>query len=314
MSEPAQNDGVYVTVQQLNQLRSAARGYSLLPGQPARSVLTGKHGSRLRGRGLNFEELRQYFPGDDVRTIDWHVTARTRKPYIRVYSEERDRPLLLIVDQRPGMFFGSRRAMKSVAAAEAAALAAWRSLSVGDRVGGIVIGPAGLVEIRPHRSESRVRQLLGAIADANQQLRADSTSTVTLNQALERAARLVPHDGLVCVISDLSDADQESIRHMTTLQAHNDVFMAFVFDPLEGEIPAAGRLVAAAGTQRLEFDSSSRGLRDRYRDEFEKRLARLKDLSARRQVPWLAISAADDVVHQLREGLGGVASRRGRPK
>ncbi|MGD8898369.1 MAG: DUF58 domain-containing protein, partial [Acidobacteriota bacterium] len=102
-------------------LEYRAEGYSFLPRQPVHSVLAGRHASRMRGRGLNFEEIRGYLPGDDIRTIDWKVTARTREPHVRVYTEERDRPALLLVDQRQSMFFGSRRAMKSVVAAEVAA-------------------------------------------------------------------------------------------------------------------------------------------------------------------------------------------------
>ena len=113
MSEP----GVYVELDQLVRLQYRASGFSFLPRQPVHSLLAGRRGSRLRGRGLDFEEIRGYLPGDDIRTMDWRVTARTRKPHVRVYTEERDRPVLLVVDQRLGMFFGSRRAMKSVVAA-----------------------------------------------------------------------------------------------------------------------------------------------------------------------------------------------------
>ena len=102
--------------------------------QPIQSLLAGRHASRLRGRGLNFEEIRRYHPGDDVRQIDWKVTARTRKAHSRVYTEERERPNLLVVDQRVTMFFGSQVRMKSVVAAEAAALAAWRAVGVKDRL------------------------------------------------------------------------------------------------------------------------------------------------------------------------------------
>jgi len=103
MSEETLNsdDGVYCDVRDLARLKHRTQGFSLLPRQPITSILSGPHASRLRGRGLNFEELRRYFPGDDIRTIDWHVTARTRRPHVRVYTEERDRPLLLVVDQRP---------------------------------------------------------------------------------------------------------------------------------------------------------------------------------------------------------------------
>jgi ATPase family associated with various cellular activities (AAA)/Protein of unknown function DUF58 len=116
--------GVYADLTELVRMKFHARGFSFLPRQPVRSILAGRHASRLRGRGLNFEEIRRYLPGDDIRNMDWHVTARMRQPYVRVYTEERDRPVLLIVDQRQSMFFGSQRAMKSVVAAEVTALAA----------------------------------------------------------------------------------------------------------------------------------------------------------------------------------------------
>ncbi|ESQ98398.1 hypothetical protein F753_15980 [Stutzerimonas chloritidismutans AW-1] len=117
--------GAYVELSQLASLRLAADGLALLPRQPARSVLAGRHHAHLRGRGLSFEELRPYWPGDDARLIDWKVTARLRKPFVRLFAEERDRPLLLLVDQRMNQFFGSQRAFKSVVAAELAALAGW---------------------------------------------------------------------------------------------------------------------------------------------------------------------------------------------
>ena len=130
--------GVYVDLEHLIALEQRGRKVSLLPRQPVHSLLSGRYASRMRGRGLNFEEIRDYRTGDDVRSIDWKVTARLQSPHVRVFNEERDRQGLLIVDQRLSMFFGSRRAMKSVTAAEIAAVVAWRILNVGDRVGGIV--------------------------------------------------------------------------------------------------------------------------------------------------------------------------------
>jgi uncharacterized protein (DUF58 family) len=121
--------GVYADLSELVRLKFRSRRFSFLPRPSAHSILAGRHASRLRGRGLNFEEIRRYLPGDDIRNMDWRVTARMRKPHVRVYTEERDRPVLLIIDQRQSMFFGSRQAMKSVVAAEGAALAARRWLT-----------------------------------------------------------------------------------------------------------------------------------------------------------------------------------------
>src|SRR6201991_2800023 len=141
--------GVYVDLDDLLALEHRGRRVSFLPRQLVHSLLSGRYASRKPGRGLNFEEIRDYRPGDDVRSIDWKVAARLQTPHVRVFNEERDRQGLLVTDQRLSMFFGSRLAMKSVTAAEAAAIAAWRILGVGDRVGAIVFDDRGLAEFRP---------------------------------------------------------------------------------------------------------------------------------------------------------------------
>src|SRR5262245_28633626 len=125
--------GVYANLDALVKLQYHASGFSFLPRQPIRSLLAGRHASRLRGRGLNFEEIRRYQIGDDIRQIDLKATMRTRKTQSRVYTEERERTVLLLVDQRITMFFGSVLNMKSVTAAEAAAISAWRVLDQKDR-------------------------------------------------------------------------------------------------------------------------------------------------------------------------------------
>src|ERR1044072_9251684 len=135
MPETSKMPGVYVDLDELIALEQKGHKVSFLPRQPVHSLLSGRYASRMRGRGLNFEEIRDYRSGDDVRSIDWKVTARLAKAHIRVFNKKRDRQTLLGVDQRLPMFFGSQRSMKSVTAAEAAAISAWRVLGAGDRVG-----------------------------------------------------------------------------------------------------------------------------------------------------------------------------------
>lgn len=301
-------DGVYTTLDQLARLRYQARGFSFLPRQPIHSLLSGRHASRLRGRGLNFEELRRYQPGDDIRTIDWKVTARTSKTHTRVYTEERDRPVLLVVDQRLSMFFGSQRAMKSVAAAEAAALAAWRVVDAGDRVGAIVFNDADVVQIRPYRSRDHVMQILKAIAAQNQALGLDQTlvpNSAMLNRALTDAVRAVTHDYLICLISDFNGADAETRRLMTRLSRHNDVMVAFIYDPLETALPKAGRLTLSDGQQQLAIDSNSAALRQRYQNQFQARLTAGQTILLKQDVPLLQLTTAAAVTTQLRQLLGG---------
>jgi len=299
--------GVYADRDELMRLRFKASGFSFLPRQPIHSVLSGRHASRLRGRGLNFEELRSYLRGDDPRHIDWKVMARTGKPHVRVYTEEKDRTVWLLVDQRITMFFGSRRRMKSVVAAEAAAVAAWRVLSQGDRVGALVFDDHDIQVIEPLRSEQRVAQILDCIIEKNHALNARSgiePNPMMFNRVLRQACELVRHDSLVSVVSDGAGINSETRRYVTRLTAHNDVLFAFIYDPLEQALPDAGRLTFTDGQTQVELNTAERKLREAYRADFEQRIRRMGDTSRRHSIPLLAVHTAAPVLDQVRGQLG----------
>ena len=288
-------------------LRFKASGFSFLPRQPIHSILSGRHASKLRGRGLNFEELRNYLPGDDTRNIDWKVTARTREPYIRVYTEEKDRTVWLLVDQRISMFFGSRWKMKSVVAAEAAAAAAWRVLSQGDRVGAVIFDDSDLVVVPPHRSEERVAQILKQVVVKNHALNAKSGTEPgpgMLNKALKRVAALARHDCLICLIGDGTGIDEDTRKYVTRLTEHNDVLSVFIYDPLEQSMPEAGRLVFSDGLSQLEFNTGDRALREAFSRDFEQRVERMRATSRRHAIPLLPVHTAAPVLEQVRADLG----------
>ena len=306
------DQGICVDLQDLVRLRAQASGFSFLPRQPVHSLLAGRHASRLRGRGLSFEELRRYVPGDDVRTIDWKVTARTRKPHVRVFTEERDRPVLLVVDQRRSMFFGSRRSMKSVAAAELAALAAWRTLAVGDRIGALVFDDRDVVAVPARRSQQQVLQILHTVAGKNRALRADlpfHPDPSIVGRVLDAALRIAKHDQLVCLIGDGAGTNPHTVEQVTRLSQHNDVLFAFIFDPLEARLPDVGRLVMAGNGLQLEVDSSNPRLTRAFASDFTDRLATLRRLSRERAMPFLPISTDGDVAGQIRSLLGRHAAR-----
>ncbi len=304
--------GVYVSLPELIALQHKARGFSFLPRQPIHSLLAGQHASRLRGRGLDFEELRHYQFGDDVRQIDWKATNRTRRTQLRVFSEERERTVLLVVDQRLSMFFGSQRCMKSVTAAETAALAAWRVIFVKDRIGAVVFNDSTIAEMRPQRSRGRVMQILGAVIEQNHALAIDvglNAHASMLNEALGRAERLATHDALVCLITDGQGADEETQRLATRIAQHNDVLVVLVFDPLEVDLPNAGLVVFSEGARQLEVNTGSERLRTAFRASFDERLERARKFLLRREVPLIPISTAEDVAEQLRRLLGRVARK-----
>jgi uncharacterized protein (DUF58 family) len=299
--------GVYVELDDLIRLQFKATGFSFLPKQPVESLLAGRRNSRLRGRGLDFEEIRRYLPGDDIRNMDWRVTARLGKPHTRVYTEERDRPVFLVVDQRLSMFFGSRVAMKSVTAAEAGALGAWRAFGVGDRVGALVFNDSEIREIPPHRSRQRVMQILQAVLRMNHALRTDGDiqpNPAMLNRVLERVLRLAKHDFVVAIVSDFNGADHDTRNLVTRLAVHNDVLALFIYDPLEADLPSAGKLIVSQGDLQLEVDTRDAGFRNRFSEQFATRLKTTRDLMLKRAVPVLPIRTSEGVRDQIQGLLG----------
>lgn len=297
---------IHTDLAHLRSLERAARGLSFLPRQPVRSVLNGRHASRLRGRGLNFEELRDYLPGDDIRAIDWKVTARTGQPHVRVMTEERDRPALIVVDQRMSMFFGTVRNMKSVTAAEAAALAAFRILDQGDRVGGIVFGDDILAEIRPQRSRAAVNRLLAAISTANLRLRADAPDVepIGLTRVLHAVVRIAPRNHLILVLSDFDGLDADTAAVISTLARRNDLVLVPVTDPIAGDLPQGLRLVVSDGQMQAEIDTANAQVRQHLSDLASGRLAEVLDWQRRFGVPILPLDAGSETLPQIRRLMG----------
>ena len=300
--------GVYIDLDDLIALEYRGRKVSFLPRQPVHSLLSGRFASRMRGRGLNFEEIRDYRSGDDVRSIDWKVTARLQKPHVRVFNEERDRQALLVVDQRLSMFFGSRLAMKSVTAAEAAAIGAWRVLGVGDRVGAIVFNDRDLVEIKARRSRATVLQILNAVVARNRALgvgRGLASAPSMLNTALEHATRRALHDAAVIVISDFDGADDATRKMIGAMTRHNNVVALLVHDPLQSDLPASASMTVTDGELQIELEVGRASVRKSIEQAMQERLKGVFAWTRELGVPVLPLSAAEETAPQLRHLLGG---------
>ena len=287
-----------------------------LPRFAVQSLLAGRHRSKLRGRrGLDFDEVRKYVAGDDIRNIDWRVTARVGKTHTKVFTEERERPVLLIIDQSSSMFFGSQVYLKSVIAAHMTALAAWRVLDVSDRVGGIVFNDEGMDFVKPKRDRRSVQRLLSLVVERNQELGPVSKKEEDkkqLNMALRHAVQVVSHDFLVVVISDFSQADDDVIKLFIQLTRHNDVIAAQIEDPLESELPDSPITVSDGFYQSLIEG------RSRFRRQFSiKRKERQDWLSNQFKkygVPYIRFNTIDPASAQLRKVLGGQIKARKRTR
>jgi uncharacterized protein (DUF58 family) len=271
----------------------------------------GRKRSKLRGRGLDFIELRDYRPGDDIRSMDWRVTNRTRKPHVRIYAEEKDRPVMLVIDQRISMFFGSKWKTKSVTAAELAAVTAWRVLDVGDRVGAIVFNDTEIEEYKPSRSRQMLLHVLSRITRFNRDLsvaertgQGEPPAAVTVENVLRATERLVDHDYLVVLITDFAGWGDPALASLKRIARHNDVIAGLVYDPLESDISSASQLVVSDGHYQLQIDPHEDRLSDRFREVFDSSLGRLQDELRKHDVPVLPISTEKPVFEQLRSHLG----------
>ncbi|MCY1412441.1 hypothetical protein D3C76_218200 [compost metagenome] len=302
---------VYVSVAQLMALEFKVRGLSFLARQPRSSILAGAHASRLRGRGLNFEELRRYQPGDDLRHLDWRASLRMGKPFVRSYTEERDRPALIVVDQRMSMFFGSARSFKSAIAAELGALAAWMVFQAGDRVGGLVFNDNRIDSLSPLRSRSRIEAFCINLARQNQALAADNPDAEheeQLDVVLRKCLALAPHDHLICLISDFAGTTAQTTQLMRQLSAHNDVIALQVYDPLALAVPERGRLLITQGQLQVELEVDRHQVRKPLGDYLSGRLKDVASLLRGSQVPLMMIDTGKPALDQVRNELGRLAA------
>lgn len=304
--------GVYVDWRQLLALEFAARRVRWPPQNASpRSLLAGRHRSRVRGRGLDFIELRQYLPGDDTRAIDWRASARTGQAHVRVYAEERDRPTWLVVDQRISMFFARRGALASVVAAEAAAVWGWRALSGGDRVGGVVFGDDTLDDVPPQRGRRSMLHLLDRITARNHALRADTpvpAAPAQLDAALALLARYAPRGAVVAVFSDFDGLGDTTRERLLQLSRHNDLVLLPVWDD-PATAKTGVRLVVSDGQQQLPIDQGDRSVADRLAGIASERMARLRGLRAELGCAVLPLWTHEPALLQLARELDSMPTR-----
>jgi len=286
MNATANLSGPYTSLDQLMHRRHAAAALQVLWKTPARSVIeAGTSRSKFRGRGMEFAEVRAYEPGDDIRTIDWRVTARKGRLHTKLFQEERERPMLVLVDQTASMFFGSKVRFKSVAAADAAALLAWAALNNGDRVGGMVVGTRDCDAIRPKRSRNAVLQLLRALDERNRQLCRPQAQAQDIDFATSftRLRQIRCTGGQLFVISDFRCLLKPQSRRLVAeqlyiLRRHNQISLIMVHDPLERHLPANGQYRVTNGKIDLAVDAANSMIQRGYRDFFENRCKILQEL------------------------------------
>ncbi len=302
--EQYQAKGAFISLDQLLHQRHAARTLALDFHSRNRLGMAGSHISKTKGRGVDFEEHRAYQPGDDIRSIDWRVTARTGRPFTKIFREERERPVMIAVDQGHGMFFGSQVAFKSVVAAEAAAIICWVTVDNGDRVGGVVFNDHQQTFIKPKRGKRSALRFLDTLASYNQSLLqahqiVDQDQVPPLRKALEQIYRITRPGSNVYVVSDFRTLDSGCLDYLHQLAIHNNVTCVFIYDILEEELPVPGIYSITDGQHKSLISTHSDAVRELYRQDFRNRLALLEAEFTRLKIPLITIRTHQVVLEQL---------------
>ena len=304
---------VSVSVAALLGLAHAARGLSL-----RRNVVRARHAdvrrSPFKGRGMEYDESRLYQPGDDVRYLDWRVTARTGKPHTKLFREERERPVFLWVDYRAPMFFATRGCFKSVVAARIAALLAWSAVHEGDRLGSVIFNDGDHSEIKPQRGKTGALRLfheLARLGGIGQGIGADASRTEDAAdphrapaQALSRLAHIARRGSLLFLISDFRGFDESAQTRLLQLAAHSETLLAFVSDPLERRLPPPGRYRVSDGRRNLDFDAGDARAAADYAAAHARRVGRLRAFARKAGVGFLQCQTDADPLTVLQRRFG----------
>ena len=269
------------------------------------SLQTGAYVSHLRGRGMEFDESRPYQPGDDPRSIDWRVTARSTTAYTKLFREERERPVLVCVDLRSNMHFATRGCFKSVNASRAAALLSWAAHHRGDRLGGLIFGDTTHRELKPRLGRRAALRFVHQLAEhPDWATRTAEKDVDALTQAMSALRRVTRPGSLVVVISDFIGFDRAAQSYLSSVARHNEVLAVFMNDPLERKLPPPGRYRIVSPTDELAIDTYATAARKDYEHEFAERSEALEAFCHRYGVHLMPLSTDDDPVSALQTALG----------
>ncbi len=283
-------------------LRSAALGLSLHAHRPALAQLFGGHQSAQRGRGLEFEEVRLYAPGDDVRRIDWRVTARRGKPHTKLFQEERERAVWIVADLHAGLFFGSQRQFKSTALLHAAAILGWAAVLGGDRLGSVISHGKQASLLQPCIRDRGVLSMLHALVTA-QPTQPATPERSSLETAIIALQAVLKPGSLVLILSDFAHLSLEAETAIAALSLHSDIRLLAFSDALEKLGLTKGVFRAGLPGNIVEIDGKAS--LHHWQALWQQHQQRLYDMAATYRLPLTELqtsqSMADVVPALLRE-------------
>ena len=297
---PPNSDGVNLTLDELLYYKQQSIRW-LPPAKSLWSQMLGQHQSRRLGRGMDFSEVRQYQAGDDIRAIDWRVTARTGKPHTKLFSEEKEKPIILFLDLSSSMLFGSTLMLKSVQVAHLASLIAWICVAQQDRVGAIIDTGEELIDIKPSARQKGALTIIQSLVTVHQQLLGKkSRPTHDLADGLMSLSRLCPKGSEITLLSDFSRFSDKNESILNKLSQHNRLHMVQIIDPLEqGQTQYRGLEKVTDNKEVHWLDFSSRQTREGIRYAFEQHQQKIKTIASKTGIRFSSISCDTAITQQL---------------
>ena len=290
------NELVAVSLKTLIDLAAPAR-FLKLSFLSIRAQQGGGYSSRFKGRGMEFDEARLYQAGDDIRSIDWRVTARTGKAHTKLFREERERPVFICVDTRAAMQFATRGVFKCVLAAKLAALLAWAAHYRGDRIGGQLFSDQYCTELKPQNGKRAVLHLFNSLLNHTNTPFTENISLETVFMRLNQHA----HAGsLLYIISDFRGLTDKAANQLIKLTQHCAVSLLFIYDPLEKQLPSKGQYRFTNNQREVMVNSDDKATLLRYQQQFQQRELQLKQLATNKGIVLVPCSTVDDALQCLR--------------
>lgn len=245
---------------------------------PMTTQMLGTQLSTVKGRGMDFAEIRHYQSGDEIRHMEWRATARTGRPHVKLFHEERDRAVFFVVDFNPSMFFGTKVAFKSVIAARLCALLAWKAHALGDKVGGILFNERTELALHPHAREAALMKFMDQLAQYTQN-RPDSFEqpAKSLDTCLQTIKRVCKPGSLVILISDFYTLNEAQTAPLKLLRQHHELLAFHICDPTELQPPPPGHYWMGNATQQFCLDTSNPGVQQRYQEHMQQQQHQIQE-------------------------------------
>lgn len=274
-------------------------------------VLGGQH-SPFRGQGLEFDSVRKYVPGDDIRSIDWRVTARTDSPHLKIFKEERERHILICVDMNTAMRFGTKKTFKSVQAAHIAALLGWRGMANHDRISACLFGdvPNGIEFFSPTRTKRSFSVMLKRLAEP-----VAENHQISLDHALQHINQAVHTGSLIYFISDFMSLGQDFHQNanVSRLVKKCDVVFIAVNDRADQAIVPVGNLgVRSIANEKIYVNTDSLNGRQAYEQQWHENRKTLHGMTSKLKIPLIELTTESDLRRDLALGLKSLSRRKKR--